>query len=81
MTEPEFEAYRKHAERAHAEASERLTKQLMAELSREQGAWWREEKDKVRAELVALARKQREAASAVRQAVQQERASAAYERR
>lgn len=51
MTEQEFAVYRKYAERAHQEAGEQVTKRLMAELSREQRIWWREELERLRGEV------------------------------
>ena len=57
MSETEFAAYRKIAEAAHEEAARDLQQKLMAELSREQKAWWQEERDKVRAEVEAEAKK------------------------
>lgn len=51
--EREREAYRRATEAARQEAEDDLTRQAMSELTREQKAWWREERDKVRAEVQA----------------------------
>lgn len=58
MTEREFEAYRQTAEKAHNEAEAKLQQKLMAELTREQKAWWKEEREKVRGEVEAEAKDQ-----------------------
>ena len=57
MSETGFAAYRKIAEVAHEEAARDLQQKLMAELTREQKAWWKEERVKVRAEVEAEAKK------------------------
>ncbi|MDT8419340.1 MAG: JAB domain-containing protein [Desulfuromonadales bacterium] len=57
MSETEFAAYRRIAETAHEEATRDLQQKLMAELSREQKKWWKEEREKVRAEVEAEAKK------------------------
>ncbi len=52
MTAREFEAYRKDAEAGSQKARDVLSVQLMKELKREQEAWWKTEKDKVRTEVM-----------------------------
>jgi hypothetical protein len=51
MTEAEFAAYRRTAEQAGHEARERLTREAMAELTREQTKWWKEAREGVHAEV------------------------------
>lgn len=51
MTEAEFAAYRRTAEQAGHEARERLTREAMAELTREQTKWWKETREGVQAEV------------------------------
>lgn len=51
MTEAEFAAYRRTAEQAGHEARERLTREAMAELTREQAKWWKEAREGVHAEV------------------------------
>lgn len=48
MTEAEFAAYKKTAQNASQEARDTLQKKLMAELSREQKEWWKNERAKMR---------------------------------
>lgn len=57
MTDREFSAYRGEAEKAHQEASTKLQQKLMKDLSREQEAWWKEERSKVRDEVEAEAKR------------------------
>lgn len=56
MTDREFSAYRTEVERAHVEAETRLQQKLMAEITREQKAWWKEEREKVLGEVTAEAK-------------------------
>lgn len=56
MTEAEFSAYRKVAEKAHAEHSARLLGKMMEEVTREQKAWWKEERAKMVDEVTSEAK-------------------------
>lgn len=51
MSEAEFAAYRRVAEKANEEAKEKLEKKLMAELTREQDQWWKDERAKMKTEV------------------------------
>jgi len=48
MSPEEWVAYKDVATRAHQEATQEMTDRAMKELSREQKAWWKEERAKVR---------------------------------
>jgi len=56
MSPAVFEAYRELAEQAHKEAKDRLERRKLKEIKRQQEAWWKEEKEKVRAEVEAEAK-------------------------
>ena len=56
MTEKEFSAYRKEVEKAHVEAETRLQQKIMKEITREQEKWWKEEREKVQAEVMEEAK-------------------------
>ena len=58
MSETEFGAYRKAVAAARTDAEEKLTQEVLAELKREQKAWWAEERAKVEAEVTAEAHAQ-----------------------
>jgi hypothetical protein len=58
MTEREFAAYRTEITRAHDQAETTLQQKLMKEISREQEAWWKEEREKVRGEVEAEAQEE-----------------------
>lgn len=51
MTEAQFTAYEKLLRDAHVETQERLTRDAMRELTREQRAWWDARRGQVRAEV------------------------------
>ena len=53
MSPEEWAAYKDIATRAHQEATEEMTDRFMTQLSREQKAWWKEERAKVRDEVLA----------------------------
>lgn len=53
MSEREWAAYKDIAIRAHQEATQDMTDRLMRQLSREQKAWWKEERAKVLDEVTA----------------------------
>src|SRR5690606_4938412 len=53
MSDQEFADYQRAVQDAQQEAVDELTRQVMSELSREQKAWWRQEREKVRAEVEA----------------------------
>lgn len=55
LSAEEFAVYRGVVEKARLEAEETLTQQVLAELTREQKAWWTEERDKIQAEVTAEA--------------------------
>lgn len=55
MTEHEFQAYRADAEKAHEAEAAKMQQDLMAEMSREQEKWWKDESAKVREEVDAEA--------------------------
>lgn len=56
MTAAEFAAYQKTAEEANAAESDRLEKKLLAELTREQKVWWKDQRDAMRLEVEAEAK-------------------------
>ncbi|BCS54787.1 hypothetical protein [Geobacter sp. SVR] len=58
MTEREFKAYRAEIERAHTEAETQLQQKLMKEITREQEAWWKEERAKLLTEVQAEAQQE-----------------------
>lgn len=53
MSPEEWAAYKDIATRAHQEAVTEMTDRAMAQLSREQKAWWKEERAKVRDQVLA----------------------------
>lgn len=53
MSAEEWAAYKDIATRAHQEATEEMTDRFVKQLSREQKAWWNEERAKVRDEVLA----------------------------
>src|SRR5690606_31578821 len=53
MTDAEFASYRAAVDAARQEAEEAHAAEYMAELTRTQQAWWREEREQVRAEVEA----------------------------
>jgi hypothetical protein len=53
MSPEEFAVYRETVEAARIEAEESMTAELLADLTREQKAWWKEERAKVRTEVEA----------------------------
>jgi hypothetical protein len=53
MTEAEYEAYRQAYERMHLQAEQQTTKKLLAELQREATADWKDNYEKMRAEVEA----------------------------
>lgn len=53
MSAEEWAAYKDIASRAHQEATQEMTDRFVQQLSREQKAWWKEERAKVRDEVLA----------------------------
>lgn len=53
MSPEEWAAYKDIATRAHQEATQEMTDRIVKQLSREQKAWWKEERAKVRDEVLA----------------------------
>lgn len=53
MSPEEWAAYKNIATRAHQEATEEMTDRFVKQLTREQKAWWKEERAKVRDEVLA----------------------------
>lgn len=53
MSPEEWAAYKDIATRAHEEATEEMTDRFVKQLSREQKEWWKEERAKVRDEVLA----------------------------
>jgi hypothetical protein len=53
MSPEEWAAYKDIATRAHQEATQEMTDRFVKQLSREQKAWWKEERAKVRDEVLA----------------------------
>lgn len=53
MSPEEWAAYKDIATRAHQEATQEMTDRFVQQLSREQKAWWKEERAKVRDEVLA----------------------------
>jgi hypothetical protein len=54
LTDAEFRAYAKLADRATTEAKESLQKKLMAEVTREKTKWWQEERKRTRTEAAEI---------------------------
>lgn len=48
MTPEQFQAYRKHVEQARIEAEESLSQKILSVMQREQKAWWKGERAKIR---------------------------------
>jgi hypothetical protein len=58
MSDAEFSAYRRIVEEANKKAKERLQQKLMNEIRRGQEAWWKDERDKIKSEVLEELNKQ-----------------------